>query len=94
MWGLVCHRGLWGMFREDGDSTATPFLHPQGCDLQKAPQRPALAFPPCSLLVPLATSQSQGLAGIPGPCEQAKFHRLPKMLQPQRTPLPQFGEAP
>lgn len=45
MWGLVCHRGLWGMFSEGGDSTSTPFLHLQGFDLQKDPQRPALACP-------------------------------------------------
>lgn len=45
MWGLVRHRGLWGMLSEDGDSTSTPFLHLQGFDLQKDPQRPALASP-------------------------------------------------
>lgn len=45
MWGLVCHRALWGMFSKDGDSTSTPFLHLQGFDLQKDPQRPALASP-------------------------------------------------
>lgn len=45
MWGLAHHRGLWGMFRENGGSTSTPFLHLQGFDFLKDPQMSVLASP-------------------------------------------------
>lgn len=86
MWGLAHHRGLWGKFRDIGDSTATPFLHPQG-------PKGLTNLSPCALLV-LALPSSVSLSGCnPWPCEQAEFHHLPEMFQAQRTPLPQFREA-
>lgn len=85
MWGLACHRGLWGMFRDNGDSTSTPLLHLQGLDLQKDPQTPAhdtsrsLPFPaacPRAWLESLVSRQS--------------FTISPKCC---RMALPQFREA-
>lgn len=71
------------MFRENGDSTSTPFLHLQGFDLQKDPKCLPWPLPVC----PCPSHYlSQSLAGVPGPVNRQSFPIDPKCCRPRGCP--------